>query len=55
MTAREILAAIRSGLILSGKNTDGELEWIGNTRTWQEYHRLLADPDFPDPFKPSYV
>lgn len=39
MRAYEILARIRAGLILAGRNEDGEYEWIGTQAQWKEVEK----------------
>lgn len=34
ITAGEVLAHIRAGLVLSGRNWEGEYEWIGHRDKW---------------------
>lgn len=37
---REYDLHIKAGLVYSGMNIDGESEWIGTDKEWQEYEEL---------------
>lgn len=49
MFAFELLARLRH-LCLSGKNEDGDLEWIGSYKDWvsseEEKKKILAEHEF---------
>jgi len=35
-TARELQNNFKAGLQIVGENSEGELEWMGNDKEWQE-------------------
>ena len=40
-TAREVLLKDEAGLILQGREDDGELMWCGTNRQWSDYEYLM--------------